>query len=125
MRKAVLLACLLAAGCGGKHAAAPAEPSQAAPSVVADGAWHGTTTRFQADSRHCPGPSLVDLAVVNNSFDYPWMRDVTVPVAIAPDGTLSGSNGDVTVSGKLVGQRMEGDAKNATCGLHFTLVKGL
>ena len=61
--------------------------------------------------------------MLNNSFDYRWMAGIHVPVSIAPDGTLSGSDGDVTIQGKVTGSRMEGDAKSANCGLHFTATK--
>jgi hypothetical protein len=121
MRSIVLLACLFAtAGCVPQHGANTDPPP---PPVAPDGSWHGTTTRFQADSRHCPSPSLLDFPVFNSSFDYRWMGGIRVPVSIAPDGTLSGSDGSVTIKGKITGSRMEGDATSAACGLHFTATK--
>ena len=116
-----MVAPLVVGGCAAKH-----KPAADAPTplpVVADGDWHGTSTRFQADARHCPGPNLLDVPVLNNSFDYRWMPGVDIIVSIARDGTLSGSNGDVTVKGKVTGSRMEGDATSAACGLHFTLTR--
>ena len=122
---AVLLACaLLAAGCAPKQRTkTDPVPPPSPPAVKADGNWHGTSTRFQANSRHCPVPSLLDFPVLNNSFDYRWMAGIEVPVTIAPDGALSGSDSEVTITGKVSGSRMEGDATSAACGLHFTATK--
>ena len=59
----------------------------------------------------------------NNSFDYRWMAGLHVAVVIAQDGTVSGSQDDVTITGKVTGTRMEGDATSTACGLHFTATK--
>lgn len=117
------LAALLG-GCG--HSAETVQVPAAAPAApepVPDGLWRGTSTRFQADSRGCPGPGLLALDVQNRTFVFRWGRGISVDVAIQPDGSLAGQSGDITVVGRYAGGRIEGDATSPSCGLHFRAVK--
>ena len=88
-----------------------------------DGAYRGTSTRFQADSRACPHPGLVRFDVVGNAFQFRWDRDTYVDATIAPDGTISGGAERITLTGRQTGRKIEGDVTNGNCGLHFTLTK--
>jgi hypothetical protein len=100
-------------------AAAPT-PSAASP---AEGEYSGTTTRYQADSRSCPHPGLVTVIVWDNKFQYHWDRDSWLDATIADDGSVHGGAPDVTLQGRRVGNRIEGDITNGICGFHFTLVR--
>lgn len=87
-----------------------------------DGAWSGTSTRFQADSRGCPNPGLVSTQVFDRQFELRWgNRGPDLSASIQPDGSIIGGNGDVTVSGKYSGERITVDAITSACGLHYTL----
>jgi hypothetical protein len=88
-----------------------------------DGAYRGTTTRFQADSRTCPHPGLVLLVVQDDRFQFRWNYDTYIDATISPDGSIKGSAPNFTLVGKRAGQRIEGDVTNGDCGLHFTVVK--
>jgi hypothetical protein len=100
---------------------APAPPPK--PPQTIDGEYRGTSTRFQADTRACPHPGLVDFAVVNSAFQFRWDRDTYVDATIAPDGTVNGSGERITLLGKLTGPVLEADVTNGNCGLHFTVKK--
>jgi hypothetical protein len=107
---------LVLAGC------APVPATKAAVSLPApDGAWHGASTRFQADSRHCPGPQLLDIQVHGRQFDYRWARGQYITATIRDDNTLAGQDGEVTLDGTYSGDKIEGNAATPVCGLHFLL----
>lgn len=119
---ASLLLCAAAlAGC------AQRAPTVQAPPVIkalenrgADGTYRGTSTRFQADRRTCPSPGLVTLRVLDGVFSYRWNRDASVLATIAPDGTVSGAGGDISLTGRADGRKIEGDVTNGSCAYHFT-----
>jgi len=116
---------LLTALCAALTACAPAKPPPppAPPPEPVEGLYRGTSTRFQADSRTCPHPGLVMIAVHNNQFQYHWSYGVYIDATIAPDGMITGSAPEFTLVGKRDGTRLEGDVTNGACGLHFTAVK--
>lgn len=121
--RAAALAALFAAlsGC-----AAPPPPSAAKPVVPAeqvDGEYRGTTTRFQADSRACPHPGLVSLIVWDNKFQYRWDRQTWLDATIADDGSIEAQGPGISLLGRRVGKRIEGDVTDGTCGFHFTVTK--
>jgi len=120
--RASLLAALCAAlaGCT-PHPAPPAPPPK--PPEVIDGAYRGTSTRFQADSRACPHPGLVHFDVSDNRFQYRWDGKTWVDATIAPDGTVTGGAERITLAGKQTGPKIEADVTNGNCGLHFTATK--
>lgn len=100
-------------------AAAPPVAAGAAPSGI-DGLYRGSSTRYRADSRECPHPGLVNLFVQDRQFTYRWNRQTDVPAAIGPDGSVSGQEGAIALSGRLNGDQLQGDLINGTCALHFT-----
>jgi hypothetical protein len=118
---------VVAALCAALVACAPSPPpaplAPAAPPEPVDGTYRGTSTRFQADSRGCPHPGLVLLVVLDGRFQFRWSYGTYIDAAIAPDGSIQGSAPSFTLVGKRNGKRIEGDATNGDCGLHFTAVK--
>lgn len=111
---AVLSACAAPAP---KPIAAPAEQ----PAFPVDGVYHGTSTRFRANSRSCPHPGLVTLYVQDRQFFYRWSYAIWVTASIEPDGTVDGAQGDIELHGRRDGRTIEGDVTTAQCGLHFTV----
>jgi hypothetical protein len=119
-RAAVLAACCAAlAACASPPTAAP--PPK--PPTTIEGDYRGTSTRFQADSRACPHPGLVHFDVFDNAFQYRWDGKTFVDATVAPDGSVSGGAERITLVGKQVGPKIEGDVTNGDCGLHFTVTK--
>jgi hypothetical protein len=86
-----------------------------------DGTYRGTSTRFQADSRACPHPGLVEVVVWDRKFQYKWDYQVYVDATIAADDTIQGSGPGISLIGNRSGPTIDGDITNGTCGLHFTL----
>ncbi len=117
-----LASLLTLAGCG-HHAAPPAATNSAAqaPAGNPDGAWRGSSTRFQADGRGCPGPGLIYAQVLDRQFQLRWGNKANIPATIAPDGSVSGQSGDVTLTGRFSGTAITADATSPSCGLHYTL----
>jgi hypothetical protein len=114
------------AACGAALAACaapppPPPPSPPKPAVVVDGYYRGTSTRFQADSRACPHPGVVDFQVIQHQFQYRWDYDTYVMATIAPDGSVTGGAERITLVAKQDGPVIEGDVTNGNCGLHFTV----
>lgn len=103
-------------------AAAPAAPAGADPANP-DGVYDGTSTRYQADRRDCPHPGLVEIYVQNRAFTYRWAWGMDVPAVIQPDGSVSGQDGAVQLTGQLDGAKMSGDLTNGACSLHFTVTR--
>jgi hypothetical protein len=124
----VALAGALLAGCSTPEVATAPDPttapsaavSPAAASIGLDGLYHGTSTRYEADRKDCPHPGLVTLFVQNGQFTYRWDRLTDVPAAIGADGSVSGQEGSISLSGHLVGDQLQGDLTNGACSLHFT-----
>ncbi len=110
------------AACAAKSPPAPPAPPPKPPETI-DGLYRGTSTRFQADSRSCPHPGLVEFAVNSNAFQYRWDRDIMVDATIAPDGAVTGGAERITLAGRRNGPKIEGDVTNGNCGLHFTVTK--
>lgn len=120
IRAAVFAAfCAALAACASKPPPPPAPPPK--PPVEIDGEYRGTSTRFQADSRACPHPGLVDFQVIEHEFQYRWDYSTFVMASIAPDGTVTGGAERITLVGKQDGPMIEGDVTNGNCGLHFTV----
>jgi hypothetical protein len=120
--------CLLVAVCGAVAACkAPPPPSPPAPPPkppeTIDGAYRGTSTRFQAQSRACPHPGLVRLEVIDSRFQFRWGANTWVDAAIAPDGTVTGAAERITLVGKQTGPKIEGDVTDGDCGVHFTVTR--
>jgi hypothetical protein len=119
IRAAVFAAlCAALAACASKPTPPPAPPK---PAVEVDGYYRGTSTRFQAESRACPHPGLVDFQVIQHQFQYRWDYKTFVLATIAPDGTVSGGAERITLVGKQDGPLIDGDVTNGECGLHFTV----
>jgi hypothetical protein len=100
---------------------APAPPAK--PPATIDGEYRGTSTRFQAESRACPHPGLVRLEVIDGRFQFRWDARTWVDATIAPDGTVTGNAERITMVGKQVGPKIDGDVTNGDCGLHFTAAR--
>lgn len=98
--------------------AAVAQPAMASTGM--DGLYNGTSTRYEADRRDCPHPGLVTLYVQSGQFTYRWDRDTDVPAAIGADGSVSGQEGPISLTGHLAGDTLQGDLTNGACSLHFT-----
>lgn len=125
------LACAALAACAGPQAgdslpdpgpALPPTSFRGAPSAI-DGLYKGSSTRYQADRRDCPHPGLVSLYVQDGQFTYRWDRATDVPGAIGADGSVSGQGGGISLSGRRVGDTLEGDLTNGACSLHFTTTR--
>lgn len=121
-----LLSVLVAAALAG--CAAPPKPVPVAVARPAgppdwDGAYHGTSTRFRAAARDCPHPGVLTLYVAQSQFYYRWTGGIDIAATVAPDGTVSGGDGDVTLTGVVRGRHMEGNVSDAACGLHFTVTR--
>jgi len=114
--------CGIAAACKATPPPPPPAPPPKPPETI-DGAYRGTSTRFEAQSRACPHPGLVRLQVIDSRFQFRWDANTWVDAAIAPDGTVTGSAESITLVGRQAGARIEGDVTNGTCGLHFTVTK--
>jgi hypothetical protein len=99
----------------------PPPPTPKPPPVEIDGEYRGTSTRFQAESRSCPHPGLVDFQVIQHQFQYRWDYETFVLATIAPDGGVTGGAERITLVGKQNGPIIEGDVTNGDCGLHFTV----
>jgi hypothetical protein len=99
---------------------APASPSSSQEAGL-DGLYRGTSTRYLARRRDCPHPGLVELYVQGGQFTYRWDRDTQVLASIAPDGTVTGQEGSVQLTGRVDGPQMTGDLTNGSCALHFTV----
>jgi hypothetical protein len=121
LSQAVALAALCPSLFGCSTPPKPAPPEPVVVKTPADGTWRGTSTRFQADSRQCPHPGLVEFVVWKNQFQYRWDYHVYIDATILPDDTVQGSAPGISLVGKRNGPRMEGDLTNGTCGLHFTV----
>ncbi|HEY5299718.1 MAG TPA: hypothetical protein VIJ55_03485 [Acetobacteraceae bacterium] len=124
----VPLACAALGACAAQDAgdglpdpgpALPPASFRGAPSAV-DGLYKGSSTRYEANRRTCPHPGLVNLYVQDRQFTYRWDRATDIPASIGPDGSISGQAGDISLSGRQVGDTMEGDLTNGACALHFT-----
>ena len=117
------LLCLLPLAACGHRAVAPAATSAVPPTDVSspDGGWRGSSTRFQADGRGCPGPGLINTVVLDRQFQRRWGARANIAAVIAADGTVSGQAGDVTLIGKFTGSAITADATSPNCGLHYTL----
>ena len=115
---AVLGACCAALAACTSPPPPPAAPAK--PAFEVDGYYRGTSTRFQADSRVCPHPGLVDFQVIQHEFQYRWDYQTFVMATIAPDGSVTGGAERITLVGKQDGPVIEGDVTNGNCGLHFT-----
>ena len=118
---AIALAAALAA-CAEQPSSAPGAPALTRVETI-DGPYRGTATRFQARSRACPRPGLVGIHVWDRKFQYKWTREIQIDAEILPDGTIHGETFGVSLSGRLDGDKIEGDVTNGDCGLHFTLTK--
>jgi hypothetical protein len=116
---AVLGAALVS--CAPSPPAAPAPPPK--PPDIVDGEYRGTSTRFQADSRGCPHPGLVNFQVIQNQFQFRWDYKTWVNAAIAPDGGITGGAESITLVGRQSGTTIQADVTNGNCGLHFTVKK--
>ena len=101
----------------------PPPPAQLQPKVTVDGEYRGTSTRFQAESRACPHPGLVQFQVFDNHFQFRWDRNTWVDGTIAPDGAVTGGAERITLVGKQTGPKLEADLTNGDCGLHFTVTQ--
>ena len=107
--------------CASQPPAPPTPPPKPPESI--DGEYRGTSTRFQAASRTCPHPGLVDFQVIQNQFQYRWDYKTWVLATIAPDGGVTGGADRITLVGKQSGPMIQGDVTNGDCGLHFTVKK--
>jgi hypothetical protein len=123
----LLFAFCAAAGCARKPPPPPPAPAPAPAPVAAfsaaDGTYRGTSTRFQAESRSCPSPGLVTMRVLDGVFSYRWSRDISVLARVAPDYSIRGDTGDITLAGRVSGDRIEGDVSSSSCAYHFTATK--
>ena len=113
--------CAVVVGCAPTPPTPP--PAPAKPPETVDGEYRGTSTRFQADSRACPHPGLVKFEVIGNAFQDRWDATTWVDSTIASDGTISGGAERITLVGKQIGPKIDGDVTNGNCGLHFTVTK--
>jgi hypothetical protein len=122
--RAGLLAALCAAlsACAAAPPSAPPAPASKPPEMI-DGEYRGTSTRFQAQSRACPHPGLVRLEVINGQFQFRWDARTWVDAAITPDGKVTGSAERITLVGKQVGPKIDGDVTDGDCGLHITVTR--
>ena len=118
--RGVLLAAICAALAGCASPPPPPKPPPKLPETV-DGEYRGTSTRFQADSRACPHPGLVHLEVIGNAFQYRWDNRTMVDATITPDGAIAGTAERITLVGRQMGRKLEGDVTNGNCGLHRTV----
>ncbi|MGA9869053.1 MAG: hypothetical protein WBQ75_21695 [Acetobacteraceae bacterium] len=122
------LACAVLAACAAPQggdtlpdpgAVPPPTSFRGAPSAI-DGLYKGSSTRYQADRRDCPHPGLVNLYVQDRQFTYRWDRATDVTGAIGADGSVSGQGGAISISGRQVGDTLDGDVTTGGCALHFT-----
>src|SRR6516225_3655536 len=90
--------CVAVGACAAKPAAPPVPPPK--PPENVDGAYRGTSTRFQADSRACPHPGLVWIVVNEHAFQFRWDRNTLVDATIAPDGAITGGAERITLVGR-------------------------
>jgi hypothetical protein len=117
---AVLAACCAALATCAPPPQPPA-PTPPKPAFEVDGYYRGTSTRFQASSRACPHPGLVDFQVIQHQFQYRWDYSTYVIGTIGQDGSVTGGAERITLVGKQDGPVIEGDVTDGNCGLHFTV----
>jgi hypothetical protein len=120
----ICLPLTLASACAQQPPAPAPTTASNAPSTPpavrsADGTYRGTSTRFQADQRACPSPGLVVVRVLDGEFSYRWNRDIAVLGTVAPDGSVQGASGDISLRGRVNGDTIEGDVSNPHCAYHF------
>jgi hypothetical protein len=119
-RAAVVAAfCAVLSACASTPPPPPPPPKPPPPEI--DGEYRGTSTRFQADSKACPHPGLVDFQVIQHQFQYRWDYQTGVLATIEADGSVAGGAERITLVGKQNGPIIEGDVTNGNCGLHFTV----
>ncbi len=111
--------CAVLSACAATPPTPPPAPKP--PPADIDGEYRGTSTRFQAGSKACPHPGLVDFQVIQHQFQYRWDYQTFVLATIAPDGGVTGGAESITLVGKQNGPVIEGDVTNGNCGLHFTV----
>jgi hypothetical protein len=116
----VVLTTIIAA-CAAPPPPPPPEPLK--PKLTVDGEYRGTSTRFQAESRACPHPGLVQFQVFDNHFQFRWDRNTWVDGIVGPDGVVTGGAERITLVGKQTGPKLEADVTNGDCGLHFTVTQ--
>lgn len=109
----IILASVLALGACG---------SPVAPTILGDGDYRGTATRFQVLRRTCPRPAILKLSVRNGVMFYRWDNQF-IQVSVLSNGTLSGSLPGVRLTGTHDGTTMQGNVTDGQCGLHFTLTR--
>jgi hypothetical protein len=112
--------CAALSACASPPPAPAPSPKPAQPQDI-DGEYRGTSTRFQAGSKTCPHPGLVDFQVIQHQFQYRWDYQTFVLATIASDGSVTGGAESITLVGKQNGPVIEGDVTNGICGLHFTV----
>jgi hypothetical protein len=118
----VVAVCVDLAACASSPPPTPSAPPPKAPDTI-DGEYRGTSTRFQAEKRACPHPGLVRIEVIGGAFQFRWDGNTWVDATIAPDGTISGGAERITLIGRKIGQKIEGDVTDGDCGLHFTTTR--
>jgi hypothetical protein len=65
----------------------------------------------------------VTLRVLDGVFSYRWSRDLTVLATIAPDASIVGNAGDIALTGRVSGDKIEGDVSSPACAYHFTATR--
>ncbi len=115
----VVLGAALLGACAQKPPALRIPAAPAVPATDVDGIYRGTSTRFRADARACPSPGIIVLRVVNGLFQYRWNGHTEVDATITPDGAVQGALGDISLGGRLAGERIEGDVQSPSCAYHF------
>ena len=90
--------------------------------ISGDGDYRGTATRFQAARRNCPRPGLLFVSVRSGVMFYRWDNQY-IQVSVLSNGTVRGSLPGVQLAGTHDGTILQGDVRDAQCGLHFTLKK--
>ena len=91
------------------------------PTTAEDGDYRGTATRSQLPQRrNCPRPGLLHIRVANAVFLYRWDNQY-IQASVLSSGSVRGSGPGVQLTGSHSGGLIEGDVRDAYCGLHFTL----
>ena len=59
----------------------------------------------------------------NRQFSYRWDRNTWVDSRLDSDDTVHGQAEGITLLGRRIGKRLEGDVTSGVCSLHFTVTR--
>jgi hypothetical protein len=91
-----------------------------------DGQYQGTINAMSTTTGHrqgvCPSQTPFNPRIVDGSFTFHW-NQTQVPTKVGPDGSFGAANGDVRLTGKIVGGALDGSLTGPLCTYSVTAKK--